>query len=53
MTRDSDYGSQKLFYECFYSSVIFGKGIAANSVRRTHSTMEKDWRERETVSRKF
>ena len=43
MTKDSEYGSQKLFYECFYDSVIFGKGIGANAVRRTHSTMEKPW----------
>jgi phosphatidylethanolamine/phosphatidyl-N-methylethanolamine N-methyltransferase len=45
LARDSEYGSQKLFYECFYESVIFGKGIGANAVRRTHSTMEKAWRE--------
>lgn len=43
MTKESDYGSQKLFYECFYDSVIFGHGIGANAVRRTHSTMEKPW----------
>jgi SAM-dependent methyltransferase len=43
MTKDNDYGSQRLFYECFYESVIFGKGIGANAVRRTHSTMEKGW----------
>ena len=30
MTRDSDYGSQKPFYECFYESVIFGRGIGGN-----------------------
>ena len=44
MTEDSDYGSQRLFYECFYDSVIFGKGLGANAVRRTHATMEKPWR---------
>jgi SAM-dependent methyltransferase len=43
MTRESEFGSQKLFYECFYESVIFGKGIGANAVRRTHSTLEKAW----------
>jgi SAM-dependent methyltransferase len=43
MTKDSDYGSQRLFYECFYDSVIFGKGLGANAVRRTHATMEKPW----------
>jgi phosphatidylethanolamine/phosphatidyl-N-methylethanolamine N-methyltransferase len=46
MTKDSNYGSQKLFYECFYESVIFGKGIGSKAVRRTHSTMEKAWGER-------
>jgi ubiquinone/menaquinone biosynthesis C-methylase UbiE len=43
MTKESEYGSQKLFYESFYDSVIFGKGFGANAVRRTHSTMEKPW----------
>ena len=43
MTKDSDYGSQKLFYECFYDSVIFGKSLGSNAVRRTHATMEKPW----------
>ncbi len=41
ISRNSNYGSQTLFYECFYESVIFGKGIGANAIRRTHSTMEK------------
>ena len=44
MTKDSNYGSQRLFYECFYESVIFGKGLGANAVRRTHTTMEKPLR---------
>lgn len=43
MTHDRNYGSQKLFYECFYDSVIFGEGIGASAVRRTHATMEKGW----------
>jgi hypothetical protein len=43
MTKDNDYGSQKLFYECFYKSVIFGQSLGAKAVRRTHATMEKDW----------
>ena len=44
MTKDRDFGSQKLFYECFYDSVIFGKGLGANAVRRTHTSMEKPWK---------
>lgn len=38
------YGSQTHFYECFYESVIFGKGLGANAVRRTHGAMEKPWK---------
>ena len=47
MIKDSNYGSQKFFYECFYDRVIFGEGIGANAVRRTHSTMEKPWGEKD------
>jgi ubiquinone/menaquinone biosynthesis C-methylase UbiE len=41
--RNSNFGSQTLFYECFYESVIFGNSMGATAVRRTHSTMEKPW----------
>jgi SAM-dependent methyltransferase len=38
-----NFGSTSLFYECFYDSVIFGKGVGANAVKRTHLKMEKQW----------
>jgi len=43
MTKENEFGSRNLFYECFYESVIFGKGIGADAIRWTHSTMEKMW----------
>ncbi|CAN1530049.1 SmtA SAM-dependent methyltransferases [Candidatus Nanopelagicaceae bacterium] len=43
MAKENEYGSRKIFYECFYGSVIFGKGFGANAVRRTHLTMERQW----------
>ena len=43
MIKDSDYVSQRLFYECFYELIIFLKRIGANTVRLTHSTMEREW----------
>lgn len=39
-----NFGSVSLFYECFYQSVIFGKGFGANAVRSTHARMEKQWK---------
>ena len=40
---DEGYGSPTLFYDKFYKSVIFGKGFGANSIRKTHQSMEKPY----------
>jgi SAM-dependent methyltransferase len=41
-TKDS-YGSQEVFYEKFYKSIIFGKGLGPWAVRKSHTKMEKTY----------
>ena len=40
---DESYGSPALFYNKFYKSVIFGKGLSGSFVRKTHHSMEKPY----------
>lgn len=43
MNDDSNFGSAEVFYNRFYESVTFGRGIGPKAIRRTHVSMEKDY----------
>ena len=44
--NSSDYGSQEVFYRDHYRSVIFGNGFGPRAVRKTHKSMEKNFKNR-------
>ena len=43
---DDQYGSQEVFYRDHYRSVIFGNGFGPRAVRKTHKSMEKNFKNR-------
>jgi|688.fasta_scaffold721169_1 SAM-dependent methyltransferase len=41
MNPNQDYGSQRSFYSLFYKKILFGNGLGASAVARTHRSMEQ------------